>query len=398
MTTRTNKKTIKVKKLISERVEKLSPSGIRKFFDMLADMEDVISLGVGEPDYATPWHISEAAVRSLEKGYTMYTSNSGIPELRELTSSYLKEKYNIDYSSQGEILITVGVSEALDLALRAIINPGDEVIMTDPHYVAYPSCVILAGGKPVMVPTYQENSFQIEAKDIEARITDKTKAILIGFPSNPTGAVMGRRKLLDIAEVAQKHNLIVISDEIYARLTYGMEHTCFASLPGVRENTILLGGFSKAYAMTGWRVGYAVASKEIITAMTKIHQYTIMCAPTSAQVAAIEALKTGEKDVLEMVEDYNRRRKFIVKGLNEIGLPCFEPKGAFYAFPSITVTGMTSEEFSERLLKEEKGAVVPGSAFGKCGEGYVRCCYATSLAEIEEALTRMGRFVKKYKR
>jgi len=398
MTTRTNKKTIKVKKLISERVEKLSPSGIRKFFDMLADMEDVISLGVGEPDYATPWHISEAAVRSLEKGYTMYTSNSGIPELRELTSSYLKEKYNIDYSSQGEILITVGVSEALDLALRAIINPGDEVIMTDPHYVAYPSCVILAGGKPVMVPTYQENSFQIEAKDIEARITDKTKAILIGFPSNPTGAVMGRRKLLDIAEVAQKHNLIVISDEIYARLTYGMEHTCFASLPGVRENTILLGGFSKAYAMTGWRVGYAVASKEIITAMTKIHQYTIMCAPTMAQVAAIEALKSGESSVLEMVEDYNRRRLLIVKGLNDIGLTCFEPRGAFYAFPSITSTGMTSEEFSEKLLLEEKVAVVPGLAFGQCGEGYVRCCYATSLSDIEEALSRMKRFVAKYKK
>jgi aminotransferase len=385
-------------KIISDRANQLSPSGIRKFFDLLANMDGVISLGVGEPDYATPWHISEAAVKSLEKGYTMYTSNSGMPELREETAKHLKEKYNIEYDPYGEILMTVGVSEALDLAMRAIINPGDEVIMPDPHYVAYDSCVILAGGKPVMVPTNQKNNFEVEAKDIEARITKKTKAILIGYPANPTGAVMEKQKLLDIAGVARRHHLTVISDEIYARLTYGVEHTCFASLPGVRENTILLGGFSKAYAMTGWRIGYAVAPKEIIAAMTKIHQYTIMSAPTPAQVAAIEALKTGEPDVVEMVEDYNRRRKVIVKGLNDIGLPCFEPKGAFYAFPSIKVTGMNSEEFSERLLTEEKVAVVPGSAFGECGEGYVRCCYATSLAEIEEALTRMGRFVKKYKK
>jgi aminotransferase len=388
----------KVPDIISQRVSQISPSGIRKFFDLLANMEGVISLGVGEPDYPTPWHISEAAVYSLEKGYTMYTSNLGMTELRELTAKYLKEKYKIEYDPYGEILITVGVSEALDLAMRTILNPGDEVIMTDPHYVAYDSCVILAEGKPVMVPTYPKNNFEVEAKDIEARVTDKTKAILIGYPSNPTGAVMSRQKLLAIAEVARRHHLIVISDEIYARLTYDGEHTCFASLPGVRENTILLGGFSKAYAMTGWRIGYAAAPKEIIAAMTKIHQYTIMSAPTPAQVAAIEALKTGEADVIEMVEDYNRRRKVIVKGLNKIGLPCFEPKGAFYAFPSIKGTGMTSEEFSEKLLKEEKVAVVPGSAFGQCGEGYVRCCYATSMADIEEALTRMGRFVAKYKK
>jgi aminotransferase len=268
--------------------------------------------------------------------------------------------------------------------------------MPDPHYVAYDACVILAGGEPVMVPTNQENNFEVEAKDIEARITDKTRAILLGYPANPTGAVMGRKKLLAIADVAKRHNLLVVSDEIYARLVYGVEHTCFASLPGVRDNTILLGGFSKAYAMTGWRIGYAVAPKEIIAAMTKIHQYTIMSAPTMAQVAAMEALKSGETDVMEMVEDYDRRRKIIVKGFNEIGMPCFEPKGAFYAFPSIAVTGMRSEEFSEKLLMEEKVAVVPGSAFGKCGEGYVRCCYATSLADIEEALTRMKRFVKKH--
>jgi aminotransferase len=397
MPVRTNNQT-QLDKIISERANRLSPSGIRKFFDLLESIKGVISLGVGEPDYATPWHISEAAVRSLERGYTMYTSNSGIPELRELTAKYLKEKYNIEYDPHGEILMTVGVSEAMDLAMRAIINPGDEVIMPDPYYVAYDSCVILAGGVPVMVPTNQTSNFEVEAKDIEARITDKTKAILIGYPANPTGAVMPRQKLLDIAALALRRNLMVISDEIYARLTSNGEHTCFASLPGVRENTVLLGGFSKAYAMTGWRIGYAVAPRPIIAAMTKIHQYTIMSAPTPAQVAAIEALKAGEPDVLEMVEDYNRRRKVIVKGFNDIGLPCFEPKGAFYAFPSISGTGMNSEEFSERLLMEEKVAVVPGAAFGQCGKGYVRCCYATSLADIEEALNRMGRFVKKYKK
>jgi aminotransferase len=388
----------KLDKVISDRAKNVSPSGIRKFFDLLQGMEGVISLGVGEPDYATPWHISEAAVKSLEKGYTMYTSNSGIAELRELTSRHLKEKYNVAYDPYGELLMTVGVSEALDLAMRAILNPGDEVIMTDPHYVAYDAAVILAEGKPVMVPTSAKNNFAVEAKDIESKITKKTKAILIGFPSNPTGAIMTRQKLLDLAAVAKKHNLIVISDEIYARLTYDGEHTCYASLPGVKDRTILLNGFSKAYAMTGWRIGYAAAPKEIIAAMTKIHQYTIMSAPTPAQVAAIEALKAGEPDVVEMVEDYNRRRKVIVKGLNDIGLPCFEPKGAFYAFPSITPTGLTSEKFSEALLKEEKVAVVPGSAFGKYGEGFVRCCYATSLADIEEALNRMGRFVKKHKK
>jgi aminotransferase len=387
----------KNKKIISARADRLSPSGIRKFFDLLQKQKDIISLGVGEPDYATPWHISEAAVKSLERGYTMYTSNSGVEELRVLTAAYLKEKYGVDYNPYGEILMTVGVSEALDLAMRAILDPGDEVIMTDPHYVAYPSCVILAEGRPVLVPTYSENNFAVEAGDIEAKITGKTKAVLIGFPSNPTGAVMTRKKLLDLAAVAKKHKLMVISDEIYARLTYDGEHTCYSSLPGAKENAILLGGFSKAYAMTGWRIGYAAAPAEIIAAMTKIHQYTIMSAPTPAQVAAIEALKTGERDVVEMVGDYNRRRKIIVKGLNDIGLLCFEPKGAFYAFPCITCTGMTSEEFSEKLLMEEKVAVVPGSAFGKCGEGYVRCCYATSVADIEEALKRLGRFVKKYR-
>jgi aminotransferase len=386
------------KKLTSQRVSRLSPSGIRKFFDLLQSMEGVISLGVGEPDYSTPWHISEAAIRSLERGNTMYTSNSGIAELRQETSNYLQETYGLDYDPFGEILITVGVSEALDLTMRAILNPGDEVIMPDPHYVAYDSCVIMASGEPVMVPTNEENNFEVEAEDIESRITDKTRAILIGYPANPTGAVMSRDKLMAIADVARRHNLLVVSDEIYARLVYGVKHTCFAGLPDVKDFTILLGGFSKAYAMTGWRVGYAVAPREIIAAMTKIHQYTIMSAPTMSQVAAIEALRSGEQSVLEMVEDYNRRRLIIVRGFRDIGLNCFEPKGAFYAFPSITRTGMTSEEFSEKLLVEEKVAAVPGSAFGACGEGYIRCCYATSLAEIEEALFRMKRFVGKHRK
>jgi len=380
----------------SQRVNQLSASGIRKFFDLLASTEGVISLGVGEPDFATPWHISETAIDSLGKGYTMYTSNLGMPELRQELSRYLKDTYNLEYDPDSELLITVGVSEALDLAMRAILDPGDEVIMPDPCYVSYSPCVILAEGTPVMVPTSQENNFEISAADIEARVTSRTKAILIGYPSNPTGAVMTREKLAEIAEVAQRHQLLVISDEIYAKLVYGVEHTCFTTLPGMKKTTIFLNGFSKAYAMTGWRIGYAAAPREIIAAMTKIHQYTIMCAPTMAQVAAIEALKSGETSTTEMVEDYNRRRLVIVKGLNDIGLPCFEPRGAFYAFPSIKGTGMTSEEFAEKLLVEEKVAVVPGSAFGQCGEGYVRCCYATALADIKEALSRMKRFVDKH--
>jgi aminotransferase len=386
------------KQHISQRTNKLSPSGIRKFFDLLSSIDGVISLGVGEPDYTTPWHIREAAIESIEKGQTMYTSNSGMPELRRELARYLKNEYAVDYDPTGELLITVGVSEALDLAMRALLDPGDEVILPDPSFVAYSSCVILAGGKPVHIPTYEANNFEITAKDIEERLTNKTRAILIGYPSNPTGAVMSRKKLADIAALAIKHDLTVISDEIYSKLIYGAEFTCFASLPEMKEHTVFLGGFSKAFAMTGWRVGYAAAPKEIIAAMTKIHQYTMMCVSTMSQMAALEALKGEQESVTEMVEDYNRRRQVIVKGLRDIGLSCFEPKGAFYAFPSIGCTGMKSEEFAEKLLSEEKVAVVPGSAFGKCGEGYIRCCYATSLAEIEEALKRMGRFVKKYKK
>ena len=383
--------------IISDRVQKLSPSGIRKFFDLLASMEGVISLGVGEPDFATPWHISEAAIYSLERGYTMYTSNSGMPELRRELSRYLEAHYELEYDPAAELLVTVCVSEGLDLAMRALLNPGDEVIMPDPCYVAYEAAVVLSGGKAVRVATRQENDFEVEAADIEALVTDKTRAILLGYPANPTGAVMGREKLARIAEVAHRRGLIVISDEIYARLVYGVAHTCFAGLPGMKARTVLLGGFSKAYAMTGWRIGYAASSPEIIAAMTRVHQYTMMSAPTMAQVAAIEALQSGEDSVAGMVADYDKRRRVIVKGLNKIGLSCFEPKGAFYAFPSIVSTGLTSEEFAEKLLREEKVAVVPGSAFGPGGEGYVRCCYATALPDLEEALARMGKFVSRHR-
>jgi len=377
-------------------VKAIPPSGIRKFFDLLSSIEGVISLGVGEPDFVTPWHICEAAIYSLEKGYTMYTSNKGTPELRAELARHLDSRFGLTYDPDDEILITVGVSEGLDLAMRAILNPGDEVIMPDPCYVAYPASVSLAGGIPVRVPTTEENNFEITASAIEPRITQKTKAILLGYPSNPTGAVLSKEGLTQIAELAKRYNLLVISDEVYDRLVYGVEHTCLATLPGMRERTIMLNGFSKAYAMTGWRIGYAASNKEIIGAMTKIHQYTMLCAPIMGQMAALEALKADDDEVEAMVRDYDRRRRIIVKGFRDIGLSCFEPRGAFYAFPSIKVTGMTSEEFAEKLLWEEKVAVVPGTAFGQCGEGYLRCCYATALTDIEETLKRMGRFVKKH--
>jgi aminotransferase len=381
--------------LVSQKVDSLPPSGIRKFFDLLSSVEDVISLGIGEPDFVTPWHIREAGTYSLEKGYTMYTSNSGMLELRQELANYLELRYGVSYHPEYEILITTGSSEGLDLAMRAIINPGDEVIIPDPCYVAYAANIILAGGVPISIPTSEENNFVIKATDIEARITKQTKAILIGYPANPTGAVMSKSGSSAIAELAKKYNLLVISDEIYARLVYGVEHICFPSLPGMKERTILVSGFSKSHAMTGWRIGYVAAESRFIQALTKIHQYTMLCAPTMAQMAAIEALRNGESEVEKMVQEYNRRRRLMVKRLNEMGLLCFEPKGAFYAFPSIKATGMNSEEFAEKLLIEEKVAVVPGLAFGPCGEGFVRCCYATSLSNIEEALRRMDRFIRK---
>lgn len=383
------------KTVVSERVRNIPASGIRKFFDLLVNMDGVISLGVGEPDFVTPWHVREAAIYSVESGYTMYTSNYGLLELRQALSDHLANRYGVVYNPVGELLVTVGVSEALDLAMRALLDPGDEVIGTDPGYVAYMPSVVLSHGEYVTVPTRIENQFKVSAAEIEARITDRTKLLFLAYPSNPTGSVLSCEELLEIAEVAERHDLLVVSDEIYDRLVYDTVHTCFSSLPGMKERTVLLGGFSKAYAMTGWRIGYAAARPEIIEAMMKVHQYTVMCPPIMGQKAAIEALKAGEDDVLAMVEEYNHRRRVIVKGLNDIGLPCFEPKGAFYAFPSIKHLGMTSDEFAEKLLYDEKVAVVPGSAFGSGGEGHVRCCYATSMQNIEEALERMSRFVQR---
>jgi aminotransferase len=381
--------------LISGRVRSIPASGIRKFFDLISSMEGVISLGVGEPDFATPWHIREAAIYSLERGYTMYTSNYGLLELREELGRHLWDLYRVTYNPRNELLITTGVSEALDLAMRALLDPGDEVIITDPCYVAYMPCTVLAGGQPVSVLTVEADEFKVRPEAIEAAITPRTKLLLLGYPNNPTGAVMNREELAAVAEVAVRHNLTVISDEIYDRLVYEGEHTCFSSLPGMRDRTILLGGLSKAYAMTGWRIGYAAGHAEIVEAMMKVHQYTLMCAPIMGQKAALEALRAGEGDVRAMVEEYDQRRRVMVKGLRDIGLSCFMPRGAFYTFPSIASTVLGEEEFSERLLREEKVAVVPGSAFGQGGQGHVRCCYATALDSIYEALDRIARFVQR---
>ena len=383
---------------ISRRVESLAPSGIRKFFDLIQSMEGVVSLGVGEPDFATPWPISEAAIHAIEKGHTHYTSNYGMLELRERLAQHLASRYGIAYDFHSQLLVTVGVSEGVDLAMRAVINPGDEVLVPEPSYVSYKPCIVLAGGVAVPVVTAQANAFKLMPKDLEAKITRKTRALIISYPNNPTGAVMSRREMEAIADVAKRHDLIVVSDEVYDRLVYGGHtHTCVASLPGMKERTVLLGGFSKSYAMTGWRVGFAAASEEIIEAMVKIHQYTMLCAPTPSQTAALQALNTDDRIVDNMVREYDRRRRLLVKGLNRIGLDCFEPQGAFYAFPSIKATGMKSAAFSEALLKEERVAVIPGSAFGEAGEGHVRCCYAVSLHEIEEALMRIERFVKRHR-
>ncbi len=383
---------------ISHRVRALSPSGIRKFFDLIASMDKVISLGVGEPDFVTPWRIREAAIYAIEKGYTHYTSNYGLLELRQELARDLEERYGLIYDPARELLITVGVSEGIDLAMRAILDPGDEVIIPEPTYVSYMPAVVLAEGTFVPVPTTVENDFMVDARDMEARTSSLTKALLVGYPNNPTGAVMTREALSKIAGLVQRHDLIAISDEVYDRLVYGGRHVCFATLPGMRDRTILLGGFSKGFAMTGWRIGYAAAPAEIVEAMMKVHQYTMLCAPVMGQMAALEALRSGEESVREMVTEYDRRRRLIVRGLNQIGLPCFEPKGAFYAFPSIKSTGLSSDEFAERLLMEEKVAVVPGSAFGESGEGYIRCCYAVSIKDIEEALRRMARFVERHRK
>lgn len=385
-----------MKNALAQRVVSVPPSGIRKFFDIAATMKDVISLGIGEPDFVTPPAITEAGIRSLQLGETHYTSNSGILELRQAISDNIARLYGVRYAAESEILITVGVSEALHLALSALIDPGDEVIIPTPCFVAYAPAVVFAGGVPVNLCTSVENGFQTSAADIARAVTPRTKAILLGYPNNPTGAVMSRERLLEIARLVEERDLLVISDEIYDRLVYGVEHTCFASLPGMRERTVVLQGFSKAYAMTGWRLGYAVGPAEIIAGMRKMHQYIIMSAPTPAQYAALEALRSGEPEVQRMRAEYDRRRKVVVAGLNAIGLACCEPHGAFYAFPSIRATGLSSDEFANRLLEEEHVALIPGTAFGACGEGFVRISYATSLEKIEEALQRMRRFMERH--
>lgn len=384
-----------MRKFIADRIHQVPPSGIRKFFDIAATMDDVISLGIGEPDFTSPHAVVQAGIDSLNHGETHYTSNNGLIELREALSRYINRLYNIEYNPQDEILVSVGVSEALYLVATALINPGDEVIIPEPSFVSYAPEVIFAGGKVVSIPTYYEEDFQVTAADIEAAITPKTKAILIGYPNNPTGAVLTRQRLEEIAKVAEKHDLFVISDEIYDRLVYGIQHTHFASLPNMRNRTAVLGGFSKSHAMTGWRIGYIVAPAELIAAMRKIHQYSIMSAPTTAQYAALKAIEC-EEDVQNMLAEYDRRRQLLVNGLNELGLDCFEPRGAFYAFPRITKSGMDEEQFAELLLQEEQVAVVPGSAFGESGKNFVRACYATAYDQIEEALERMFRFMQRH--
>ena len=386
-------------KRLSPGVNAITPSGIRKFFDIAAQMDDVISLGVGEPDFVTPWSIRESCVYGLEQGYTSYTANRGMPELRQEIVNLFKRRYDVEYEANTEVLVTVGVSEALDIAMRAILAPGDEVLIPEPCYVSYQACTILAGGVPVAVPAKIENEFRITPAELEEHVTSKTKALLIGYPNNPTGAIMTRKDLEAIADFAEKHDLIVISDEIYGDLTYGdEEHVCFSSLPRMKDRTILLNGFSKAYAMTGWRIGYALGNPTVIAAMTKIHQYTMLCAPITAQVAAVEALRHGEKYMKKMVAEYDRRRRLIYDGLTKMGLECFEPKGAFYIFPSIKSTGYTSDEFAEKLLTTEHVALVPGSAFCACGEGHVRCSYATAIDKISEALNRIENFLKNHRK
>ena len=385
-----------MKRKISERARGVPPSGIRKFFELVMGIEDVISLGVGEPDFVTPWHIREACMYSLEQGYTMYTSNYGILELRQQISKKLNTDYSLQYDPNDEILVTVGVSEGFDLALRALINPGEEVILHEPSYVSYKPCTIFTGGIPKIVNTDVEDEFKVLPEKIEKKITDKTKVLILNYPNNPTGAIMRKKNLEEIADVANNHDLIVISDEVYDKLTYNTKHVSFASLNGMKERTVLLNGFSKSYAMTGLRIGYAACNKTIIEAMMKIHQYSMLCAPITGQMAAIEALKNGENQVVEMRRQYNERRKLIVKRFNEIGLTCFESKGAFYAFSSISSSGISSEEFAEKLLKKEKVAVVPGNVFGQSGEGFLRCSYSASLKDITEAMDRIEHFVEKH--
>ena len=380
---------------IADKCAEIKPSGIRKFFDIVSEMKDAISLGVGEPDFDTPWHIRDEGIYSLEKGRTFYTSNAGLKDLKIEICNYLKRKQGITYDYNGEVLVTVGGSEAIDIAMRAMINPGEEVLIPQPSYVSYEPCAILADAKPVIINLKAENEFRLTARELRENITDKTKLLVLPFPNNPTGAIMERKDLEEIAQVIIEKDIYVLSDEIYSELTYKGEHVSIASLPGMQERTILINGFSKAYAMTGWRLGYACGPKEIIQQMTKIHQFAIMCAPTTSQYAAVEALKNGDEDVKEMRTAYNQRRRFLMNAFKEMGLECFEPYGAFYVFPCIKEFGMTSDEFATRFLEEEKVAVVPGTAFGDSGEGFLRISYAYSLENLKVAIGRLERFVNK---
>lgn len=383
---------------VSNLITQIEPSGIRKFFDIVSEMKDAISLGVGEPDFDTPWHIRDEAILSLEKGRTFYTSNAGLKELKIEISDYLKRRFDLTYDYNKEILVTVGGSEAIDIAMRAMLDPGDEVIIPQPSYVSYLPCTLLAGGVPVVIDLKEENEFRLTAEELEAAITPKSKLLVLPFPNNPTGAVMEKKDLEAIAEVVEKHDLFVLSDEIYAELTYLDRHVSIAELPGMRDRTVLINGFSKSYAMTGWRLGYACAPAVILQQMLKIHQYCIMCAPTNSQYAAVDALKNGDEDVVDMRQEYNRRRKYLVSEFKRLGLKCFEPYGAFYIFPSIAEFGMTSEEFATTLLHEEKVAVVPGTAFGASGEGFIRISYAYSLENLKTAMERIAHFIENHRK
>lgn len=378
-----------------KKVVDIPPSGIRKFFDIVSEMDDVISLGVGEPDFDTPWHIRDEGIYTLEKGKTFYTSNAGLKELRQEICLYLKRHYDLDYDYASEVLVTVGGSEAIDLAMRVMLNPGDEVLIPEPCYVSYVPCCVLAGGTPHIIELKVENEFRLTKEELLAHINDKTKMLVLPFPNNPTGAIMERKDLEGIAKVAREKDLIVVSDEIYSELTYGTGHVSIASLPGMKERTITINGFSKSHAMTGWRLGYACGPAPILKQMTKVHQFAIMCAPTNSQYAAVEGLRNGDKDVQEMRQAYDGRRRYLIHAFEEMGLPCFEPKGAFYVFPSIQKFGLTSDEFAERLLREERLAVVPGTAFGNSGEGFLRISYAYSLEDLKKALDRLRHFIKK---
>lgn len=383
---------------LSKKVMSIEPSGIRKFFDIANEMEDVVSLGVGEPDFDTPWHVRDEGIYSLEKGRTFYTSNSGLKELRVEICRYLKRRCHIEYDPLHETLVTVGGSEAIDIALRAMLDPGDEVLIPQPSYVSYLPCVVLADGVPVTIELKEENEFRLTKEELLEKITDRTKVLVLPFPNNPTGAVMRRSDLEAIAEVVIEHDLFVLSDEIYSELTYQGDHVSIASLPGMRERTLTINGFSKSYAMTGWRLGYVCGPRDIIEQMTKIHQFAIMCAPTTSQYAAVEAMRNGDEDVSRMRESYNQRRRYLMNAFQEIGLKCFEPFGAFYVFPCIKEFGISSEEFAMRLLEEEHVAVVPGTAFGDCGEGFLRISYAYSIEDLKIALERLGRFIGKLRK